>query len=141
MRLILALAIAASAGPAFAQDTQRYTMERTADGYVRMDSQTGEMSICLEQSGQLVCKLAADDRQAYESDIDRLTTRIDRLEQRLGVLEGKAPAVTEQLPPEETFEQSLNYMERFFRRFMGIVKDFEREQETPPQTPDSPQRT
>lgn len=141
MRLILALAIAASAAPAFAQDNQRYTMERTPDGYVRMDNQTGEMSICHEQSGQLACKLAADDRKAYDSDIDRLTRRIDTLEQRLGALEGKAPVVNDQLPSEETFEQSLNYMERFFRRFMGIVKDFENEEKAAPPPTGSPQRT
>lgn len=142
MRLILTLAIAVSAVPAFAQDAQRYTMEPTPDGYVRMDNQTGEMSICSEQSGQLVCKLAADDRKAYETDVDRLTRRLDALEQRLALLEGKAPApVTEQLPSEETFEQSLNYMERFFRRFMGIVKDFENEEKTSPPPAGSPQRT
>lgn len=141
MRMILVLATAAAAAPALAQDVQRYTMERTPTGYVRMDNQTGEMSICAEQSGQMVCKLAADDRRAYESDIDRLTRRVDELEQRLGALEAKSPAPASDLPSEETFEQSLNYMERFFRRFMGIVKDFEREEETTPQTPGSPQRT
>ncbi len=141
MRLILALTIAATAAPALALDVQRYTLDKTATGYVRMDNQTGEMSICTEQSGQLTCRLAADDRKAIESDVDRLTARIDPLEQRLGALEGKPPAAAGELPSEENFEQGLNYMERFFRRFMDIVKDFEREEEAPPQMPGTPQRT
>lgn len=142
MRLILALTIAVTSAPVLAQETERYSIEQTPTSIVRMDKRTGEMSICTEQSGQLVCKLAADDRQAYESDIDRLTRRIDGLEQRLGALEGnKPPATTSELPSEETFEQSLNYMERFFRRFMGIVKEMERDDAAPPQTPGNPQRT
>ena len=31
------------------------------------------------------------------------------------------------LPTEEDFEKTMGYMERFFRRFMGIVKDFEKD--------------
>ena len=40
-----------------------------------MDTQTGEMSICEERSGQLVCKLAADERSAFQDDVDRLEAR------------------------------------------------------------------
>ena len=37
---------------------------------------------------------------------------------------------SEELPSEEEFEQTLGYMERFFRRFMGIVEEFDREEKT-----------
>ena len=47
-----------------------------ANGYVRMDTQTGEMSICEEKSGQLVCKMAADERTAFQDEIDRLQTEL-----------------------------------------------------------------
>jgi hypothetical protein len=66
---------------AYAQsDDERYTLEKSANGYVRMDKQTGEMSICQEQSGQLVCKLAADERSAFESEVDRLQSSVEALE-------------------------------------------------------------
>ena len=32
------------AGPSLAQEAERYALERTDTGYVRMDRQTGEMS-------------------------------------------------------------------------------------------------
>ena len=37
------------------------------------------------------------------------------------------PIPDDVLPTEEDFEKSLGYMERFFRRFMDIVKDFDKD--------------
>ena len=51
----LASLVAASA---YSEETDRYRLEKSANGYVRMDTQTGAMSICEERSGQLVCKVA-----------------------------------------------------------------------------------
>jgi hypothetical protein len=112
--------------PATAQDADRYMMEKSANGYVRMDRKTGEMSICEERSGQLVCKLAADERSAFQDEVDRLQDRLSGLEKRVAELETASRLNPEALlPTEEDFEKSLGYMERFFRRFMDIVKDFD----------------
>lgn len=121
--------LAATAG-ASAQD-ERYTLERTEEGYVRMDTRTGRMSICTERSGQLVCRLAVDDRDAYQDDLDALQARLTAIEERLSALEG-APAAG--LPGEDEFEQGLGYMERFFRRFMDLVKEFEGGKPAPDRT-------
>ena len=121
--LAAGLALAASA-PASAQQSDRYVMEKSAEGYVRMDRQTGEMSICTERSGQLVCRMAADDRDAFESEVERLREAVDTLTARVDALEQKS-ADAGNLPSESEFEQGLSYMERFFRRFMGIVRDFD----------------
>ncbi|TKT74202.1 hypothetical protein [Aquamicrobium sp. LC103] len=122
--LLMAAAILsfAMAPAASAQDVERYRLEKTDDGYVRMDTVTGQMSICEERNAQLVCKLAAEERGAYEDRLDEMLGKIEALEERVAKLEGSSP--TAGLPSEEEFEQSLGYMERFFRRFMDIVKDF-----------------
>ena len=52
--------------------TDRYVLERTEDGFVRMDRQTGEMSVCREQSGSLVCRSAADDRTVIDAELEAL---------------------------------------------------------------------
>ena len=72
-----ALRLRCSPAVACADETDRYRLEKSDNGYVRMDTQTGEMSICEERSGQLVCKLAADERAAFEDEIDRLQARGD----------------------------------------------------------------
>ena len=137
--LIASLAIAAALpASAAAQDTDRYTLERSGDGYVRMDRRTGEMSICSERTGQLVCKLAADERSAFQDEVDRLQERLTGLEKRVAELETVRRIDPQALlPTDEQFEKSLGYMERFFRRFMDIVRDFDKDwlRETPPSEP------
>lgn len=111
--------------PASAQDVEHYQLERTQDGYVRLDTVTGRMTLCTERDGQLVCRMAAEDRSAYDNEIDALQGRVDALEARITALEGgtRAPALSD----DQEFERTMGYMERFFRRFMGIVKDLERD--------------
>ena len=123
-----AFLVSAMSFPAMAQDTDRYTMEKSDNGYVRMDRKTGEMSICEERSGQLVCKLAADERSAFQDEVDRLQDRLSGLEKRVAEIETASRLNPNALlPDEESFEKSLGYMERFFRRFMDIVKDLDQD--------------
>ena len=126
--LAAAALTALSVAPSAAQDMERYRLERTDDGYVRLDTTTGRTTLCQERSGQLVCKMAVEERSAFEGQIDDLEARIDALENRLATLE--AGGRSEELPSEEEFEQTLGYMERFFRRFMGIVEEFDRDEKT-----------
>lgn len=126
---------------AHAAETQRYQMEKTDRGYVRMDTETGEMSICIERDGQLVCKLAADERTALQDEIGRLQDEIKAIEQRIDKLENSLSSRLEStLPSEEEFQKTMGYMERFFRSFMGMVKDFEKEEKAPQPTP-APNKT
>jgi len=112
----------------------RYRLEKTDNGYVRMDTQTGAMSLCEEHSGQLVCKLAADERDAYQDQIEQLQNSLKALGDRVTALENRRIAVPAPgLPTQEEFEKSMGYMERFFRRFMGMVKDFDKEETKPEQ--------
>jgi hypothetical protein len=136
---LLLLPLLASAS---ATEPDRYRLEKTPDGYVRMDTRTGEMSVCQEKWGELVCKMAADERTAVQDEIERLQSDIkaleDRvanvkaLEDRVAKLENSMTARIEQsLPTEEDFNKTMSYMERFFRSFMGIVRDFEGENSKP----------
>lgn len=132
--LLFAICAAMAAVPAVAQDSERYRMERTEDGFVRMDLTTGQMSICRERGAELVCRAAVDEREAYHREIGDLETRVDRLEQRIVELE-RGPALRPEAgpPSEQDFEQTLNHMERFFRRFLGLVREFD-EQPAPDRT-------
>lgn len=125
--LLLAMAGGlAMAAPSLADDAGRYRLERTDDGFVRMDTQTGRMSLCTQQAGGLDCKPATDAQPATAAEIERLERRVEALERQLSQLE--AGTGREALPTEEEFERTMGFMERFFRRFMGIVQDFQQEQ-------------
>lgn len=134
--VVPALLVCMTATSAGAEDTARYRLEKTADGYVRMDTQTGAMSKCAEQEGQLVCRMAADERTAFQDEIDRLQTSLKALDERVVKLENSLAARLEsQLPSEEEFNQTMSYMERFFRSFLGIVKDMEKDEAAPAPSP------
>jgi hypothetical protein len=127
-RLLITTAMLALIGTgAQAQDAERYQLQKTDNGYVRLDTRTGAMSICEERETQLICRMAADESVARDDDTSRLRDRLRLLEARVAALEGKGGAV----PSEQEFDQSLDRMESFFKRFMGVVKEFEREDTTP----------
>jgi tetrahydromethanopterin S-methyltransferase subunit B len=125
---------------ASAEDTGRYRLEKTPDGYVRMDTQTGAMSKCRDMDGQLVCRMAADERTAFQDEVDRLQVSVSALNQRVDRLENSLSARLEsKLPSEEEFNKTMGYMERFFRGFMDIVRDMNKDE--PDTAKPLPQRT
>lgn len=139
--IVVAAALAAvlPASGAFSQDAERYRLDKTESGYVRMDSKTGEISLCKERSGQLVCTVAADERSAYQEDIESLRKRVDDLEARIAALE--SGDTSSELPSNEEFEQTMGMMERFFRRFMGVIQDMEKDFGTGEPEQPAPDRT
>ena len=128
MRSAAIAAICALAAAPAAAEESRYVLEKTDTGFVRMDTETGAMSVCEMNGKQLVCRLAADERHAFQDAIDELQGRIDALETKVAALSGDGvrPGVSG-LPNDEEMEETFSFMEKFFRRFMGIAKDLERE--------------
>lgn len=120
---VAALAVLVAMPAAAQDDAERYRLERTENGYVRLDTRTGAMTLCREAEGRLSCAPASQQDEAA-GEIETLRERVRALETRLSALEGRA-APAAGLPPEEEFERGLGYMERFFRMFMGLVREFE----------------
>jgi hypothetical protein len=131
--IFTALVLGLSVLPVSAEDTVRYSLEKTAEGYVRMDKQTGEMSICKEAGGQLTCRMAAGESSAFGSAA-ALARRLEALEQRVAALEGNPAKPQNALPSDEEFDKTLSMMERFMRRFMGVVKELEGDETKPQKT-------
>lgn len=120
--IAFAVALLAMSATAAHAQTARFALEKTDDGFVRMDTETGQMSVCTLTNDQLVCKMAADERSAFDADIAALEDRVAALEQGRG--QGALAVPEGELPSEQEFEQTLDYMERFMNRFMGIVEGF-----------------
>ncbi|MEP3435795.1 MAG: hypothetical protein ABJN75_03295 [Hoeflea sp.] len=137
MLCVPALALLISA-QAFSQEpiANRFTMEKTENGFVRMDTLTGEMSICSEKADQLVCRLAADERRAFEQTLTDLSARVSELEQRLDAM---APSAgTSEIPDEAELDRALGAMEKVMRRFFGMVEELQRDFEDKPKIPSEP---
>lgn len=124
---IVVLLVAASLGLAAGARAQepapgRYAMQKSETGIARLDTQTGEVSLCQERDDQLVCRMAADERAAFELEIDLLTKRVEALEK---AVESAGTVTKRDLPTDEEIDRTMGIMERMMRKFMDIVKDLE----------------
>jgi hypothetical protein len=114
----LALLLPLAAGAA-EPDAARFDLQRSGDHFVRLDRQTGAMSICEDKQGNLVCRMAADERTAYDDELDRLSDRVTALEKTVASNNGKST-----LPTDADVDRSIGIMERMMRSFMGMAKEF-----------------
>ena len=55
-------------------ETGRYTFNKVAEGFVRLDTQTGEVSLCGRRTVGWACQAMPEDRAVLESEIARLRT-------------------------------------------------------------------
>ncbi|WP_037086611.1 hypothetical protein [Neorhizobium vignae] len=124
MTCILLLPLSASAQQA---QTNRFQLQRTETGIVRLDTETGAMTLCRDENGTLACRMQPDERAAYEQELDRLAKRVTALEERLSNI--PPDALSKALPSDAEVDRSLSIMEKFMRRFMAIVGEFANERE------------
>lgn len=132
--LLFALALTALPAAALSQSSEggapdRFVLEKAGDGFVRLDRQSGAMTYCTLADGNLACRMAADERAAFEDELDRLEKRVAALEQ--------AGGARQPMPSDAEVDRSISIMERFMRSFMGLVDEFRQKEEKPPaSTPD-----
>ena len=109
----------AEAPPAIvAPEGERFTLQPTEGGFLRMNRDTGAVSFCSVKDGVSVCRLGADERNALEGEIERLRAENARLKSA-----GVAPGRPSTLPSEQEFEKALSFTERFLRRIMRLFKE------------------
>jgi hypothetical protein len=61
----------------------RYAFHKVADGYVRLDTQTGAVALCNRQPVGWACVTAPEDRAVLENEIERLHEENAALKQAL----------------------------------------------------------
>jgi hypothetical protein len=109
-----------SPGLVAAQDG-RFSLTPAGDGYFKLDTRTGAVSRCSDETGAMVCKLVPDDRDAMQAEIDRLTARLNALQS--GVEPADKEPRTSGLPSEKELDRALDLMDRAIRRFQHILRD------------------
>ncbi|HEX2256679.1 MAG TPA: hypothetical protein VHG92_08270 [Afifellaceae bacterium] len=130
--------------PAGAQEVVRdgrYSLVPHDDGFLRLDTATGEVSRCTGEIGRLACRLLPDERMAYEAEIRRLEDRIDVLERRMAALEvptaprggrnaeprAEGPDGADDLPSEDEVDRVFGLAEQMMRRLFDMARDLREE--------------
>jgi len=104
----------------------RYAFDKTADGFVRLDLKTGEVSLCRGRTVGWTCQAAPDDRAVLENEIARLRTenavlKKEILDHGLPLPSGTAPETAEAHENELTLRLPSDAEVNRFTAFVGRV--------------------
>jgi hypothetical protein len=92
-----------------------------ADGVLRLDTRTGQVSECSRNDAGWACKLVPDERSALEIEIARLQDENTRLKKELlarGPLMPGAPGPELKLPSDAEVDKVLSFLEGVWRRLI-----------------------
>jgi hypothetical protein len=120
----------------------RYTMHPAEGGFLRLDTQTGQMSMCKSASATWSCASLPDERSALEAKSDalqrenqELKSAVKRLEELAGVApgdqsrrdgkSGSGSGPGAQLPSEDDVDKAMSYVQRMLKKFKEKIREFE----------------
>jgi hypothetical protein len=137
---VIAIAAVCLSAPVLADEATpdtnggRYTLNKVTDGFVRLDTQTGEVALCSQRTVGWACLVAPEDRAAFESDIARLRGENAALKQALlsrglPLPSGATPEragthdndITIRLPDNADIDRAVAYVGRLWNRFVDAV--------------------
>lgn len=130
--LLPAIASAQTA-PAPTEKPGRFTMQPVDGGFLRLDTETGAMSLCMKRGTGIACE-PVEDQRASQGELERLAKENKALKEDLKRLEelvtadgGRRPARGQkfELPTEEDVDKAMSYVERMLKKFREKMRDFE----------------
>ena len=130
------LAPAADAQTAPDSENGRYSFNQAPDGILRLDTRTGQVSLCAKQAAGWACNTVPDERAALESEITRLqrengALKKDMVSRGLPLPSGVAGAPANQrelnltvpLPSDAEIDRVMSAFEKMWRRLIDMVQD------------------
>jgi hypothetical protein len=101
-----------------ASENGRYAMTPSGDGFLRLDTRSGKVSLCVVKDGAARCTLAADEREAYEREIAAL-----KAERGGTAPTGKSGEWGPRLPTDGEIDRTLGVMEKIWRGLNRIIAE------------------
>jgi hypothetical protein len=132
--------------PAVGQNTPpdtangRYVFSKIADGFVRLDSCTGEVAQCSQRSVGWACEAAPEDRAVLENEIARLSTENGALKKDIlsrglplppgtmpepPLAQNDGPQITVpnlRLPDDADIDRMMSFVGRAWHRFVDTIQ-------------------
>ena len=97
----------------------RYAVQPSDDGFIRLDTQTGAVSHCGRRQGVWFCEKLVEDQTALEKQIEALTARVDALSKEVEALAARPPAAS---PPSAQVVESSDFTTKLIRRFYALIR-------------------
>jgi hypothetical protein len=145
--LILAFTLSLAAFAAASAETAtpdsengRYSFHPVADGVLRLDSRTGQVSQCSRSDVGWGCKVVPDERSALETEIGRLGREIAILKKELlahglalpGAPSEPTPKPGEpelKLPSDAEVDKVMSFLEKVWRRLIEMGRTIQKDAE------------
>jgi hypothetical protein len=112
----------------------RYSLNQVADGFVRLDTQTGAIELCSQRTVGWACQTAPEDRTAFEDEIEHLQSENAALKKALlshglplpDEMMSEAPGtdsnqITIRLPDNADINRAIAYVGQVWQRFVDAV--------------------
>ena len=113
----------------------RYMFNKVAEGFLRLDTQTGQVSVCSQRAIGFACQAVPDDRTVLENEIARLRTENAALKKEMlahGLAlpgTGATPEstgshdndITIRLPDNSEIERMVVYAGQLWHRFVEAI--------------------
>lgn len=130
----LALVLCAATSTCFAgEEPGRYAMTPAGDGFLRLDTATGAVSICRQKLDAWTCEGVADDALALKQEVDRLTGENQELKDKLAKAEareaqaGPLPANPSTQFPALALDEMTDFINKMIRRLQDLVRDLKQQ--------------
>jgi hypothetical protein len=144
--LVVLLALAGLSGaPAMAQnspaDTEqgRFTFHKVDEGFLRLDSRSGQVSLCSHKGLGWACETIPDERLALENEIARLQTgnaalKKELLARGLALPDPVKPdpplakgEVELKLPSQADIDRVMTFMEKVWKRMIETAHNLQKD--------------
>ena len=73
----------------------RYSIEMQADGFIRLDTQTGNISHCSNRAGVWFCDIVSENRALLDQRLDALAAKVDAIAAEVAALKARPGAVAQ----------------------------------------------
>lgn len=110
------------------EENSNYEIIAHKDFWLKLNKTTGKISTCKMVSEQLVCRVAADERQSFVDEISRLESKIAALESKLKTNHKEDHDLLENLS-EEKLDKKLDKAKIVLRKFFEFAKELQSEVE------------
>jgi len=117
----------------------RFTFNQVQDEFLRLDTRTGQVSICRKRADSWTCQTVPDERAALESEIARLQGENASLKREM-IARGvplppgmrsdslaNRPQIELKLPNDADIDRLMTFMEKIWRRLIDMVQGLQKD--------------
>lgn len=141
--VLLLPAAAAAQGTTPDSENGRYSFNQTGEGVLRLDSRTGQVSVCTKRAAGWACEAVPDERAALETEIGRLqgenvTLKKEMIARGIALPNGmNAPdkdgerknELVLKIPSDAELDRVMTFFEKMWRRLVDMVQNMQKEME------------